>query len=142
MWIGGWSVGGLDDTPARTTCFHPSPRPICSAEGLGRWAFGAAGWPVATLFRLRSGACVQQPPSPLSSAATALSLFPRGRVSTGEVSVPTSDAPCCISAVALRVAEALAALTLQRSLWSHVRIHRHSQTADFGEWSHLGNLGS
>ena len=47
----------LATRPPLTTWFHPSPSSICSAEGLARWAFGAAGWPVAMLFRLRSGAC-------------------------------------------------------------------------------------
>ena len=47
----------LTTRPPRTTWFHPSPKSICPAEGLARWAFGAAGWPTATLFRLRSGAC-------------------------------------------------------------------------------------
>ena len=40
-------------------------------------------------------------------------LLPRGRSSTGEVGALTSDAPRCVSAVVLRVAEALAALALQ-----------------------------
>ena len=39
----------------RCVC-SPSPRSICSAEGLACWAFGEASWPVTTLFRLRSGA--------------------------------------------------------------------------------------
>ena len=51
----------------------------------------------------------------VTSATTALRLFPRGRAATGEMGVPTSDAPWCVSAVALRVAKALAAFTLQRS---------------------------
>jgi len=46
----------------------------------------------------------------VSSAATALMLFPRYREATGEVGAPTSDAPWCISAVLLRLAEVLAAL--------------------------------
>ena len=72
-----------------------------------------------------------------SPAATALRLFPRGRASTGEVGAPTKDAPGCVSAVTLRVAEALAALALQRAFWSHIGLHRHSQAAEFGERSHF-----
>ena len=75
-----------------------------------------------------------------TSAATALRLFPRGRTPTGEVGAPTRNAPRRVSAVSLRVSEALAVLALQRALWSHVRLHRHSQAAVFGDWSHLGHL--
>ena len=56
-------------------------------------------------------------------AATALRLFPRERTSTGEVGAPTSDALGCVSAVTLRVAEALVALTMQGAFWRHVRFH-------------------
>jgi len=69
----------------------------------------------------------------VSPTATAHRLLPRGRASTGEVGAPTSDAPRCVSAVALCVAEALAALALQRTFWNQVRLHRHSQAAEFGE---------
>jgi len=69
----------------------------------------------------------------VSTAATALGLFPRGRASTAEVTAPTGDAPVCVSAVTLRVAKTLAALALQSAFWSHVRFHRHSQAADLGE---------
>jgi len=51
----------------------------------------------------------------VSPTATALRLFSWGRASTGEVGTPTSDAPGCVAAVKLRVAEALAALALQRA---------------------------
>ena len=57
-WGGGLGcglVGGF--VVALTTWFHPSARSIYSAVGPARWALGAAGWPVATLFRLHSGAC-------------------------------------------------------------------------------------
>jgi hypothetical protein len=72
----------------------------------------------------------------VSSAATGLWLYLKGRAPNGVVGAPTSDAPLCVCAFALRVAEALAALTLQWSLWMHVRIHRHSKAADFGEEWH------
>jgi len=43
----------------------------------------------------------------VSSAATALGLFPRGRATTGEVAAPTRDASGCVTAVSLRVSKAL-----------------------------------
>jgi len=67
----------------------------------------------------------------ISRAATAHTLVPRGIAATGEVEAATSDAPRCVSAVALRVAEALAAHALQLTLGSQIRFHRHSQTAEF-----------
>jgi hypothetical protein len=51
-----------------------------------------------------------------SSATTALRLNPRGRAPAGEVEPNTNDAPRRISAVALRVTEAMATLTLQWAL--------------------------
>ena len=62
----------------------------------------------------------------VSPTATFLGLFPRGRATTAGVVASTSEAPGCVSAVMLCVAEALAALTLQRAFWGHVRLHRHS----------------
>jgi len=38
------------------------------------------------------------------------------------------------------VAKTLGALALQWALWSHVRIHRHRQTAEIVDWSHCGHL--
>ena len=52
----------------------------------------------------------------VSPAAIALRLFLRGIASRG--GSPTSDAPGCISAVTLRVAEALAALVRQMQAYS------------------------
>ena len=52
----------------------------------------------------------------------------------------TRDAPGRISAVTLCVSEALAAFTLQGTLWRHVRLHRHSKTAEFGDRSDLGHF--
>ena len=69
----------------------------------------------------------------VTPADTVLRLFSRGRAATGEMGVLTSDAPWCVSAVALRMAEELVALTLQRAFGSYVRLHRHSQTAEFVE---------
>jgi hypothetical protein len=55
------------------------------------------------------------------------------RAPAGEVRATTGDAPRRISAVALRVAEVLVELTLHESFRSHVRLHRHSQGAEFGD---------
>jgi len=109
---------------------------------------------VASFLRARSGACKRRSrlfsvhTTPvvhcvITPAATALSLLPRGEAPSGEVGAPTRDAPGRVSAVSLCVSEALAALAalaLQRALWSHVRLHRYSQAADFGDWSHPGHL--
>jgi len=51
----------------------------------------------------------------VSPADTALRLFPRGRISTGNVEARTRDTPGGLFAVTLRVSKALAALALQ---WS------------------------
>ena len=147
----GWGLGcelvgsivvALSTRPPRTTCFHHSPRPICSAEGTARWALGATRWPVA----------LQEPPSlPSTSHSHDSSLcgFPR---SHGTEAVPTglsvhrrggsphNDAPGCVSAFTLFGAEALAAFALQRTFWSHIRLHRDSQAAQFGEPSQLWRL--
>ena len=69
----------------------------------------------------------------VTPAATALRLLPRGRAPTGDVGAPTRDAPGGVSAFSLRVSKALAALALQAPLWSHLRLHRHSQAAEFGD---------
>jgi hypothetical protein len=54
-------------------------------------------------------------------ATAALSLNTVCLALTSEVRETTGDAPMGVSAVALRVAEELAALTLQRPLRGHVR---------------------
>jgi len=51
----------------------------------------------------------------VTPAATALRLLPRGSATAGEVGALTQDAPGRVSAVSLRVSEALAALALQRT---------------------------
>ena len=79
---------------------------------------------MAALFGCIRAIALQKPPllhtatgvrCVVSPAATALMLFPRGRASSGEVGAPTSDTPGFVSAVTQRVAEALAALVLQRA---------------------------
>jgi hypothetical protein len=51
----GEGVLALTTRPPRPTWLHPSPKSLCSAEGSTRLAFGAAGWLVATVWRLRAG---------------------------------------------------------------------------------------
>jgi len=119
----------------------PSPRSICSAEGPARWVLGTQVglwrsyfgclWVLAlqelpSLFPIHTAMAVR---CVVSRAATALWLLPRGRTSTGEVEAPTRDARGSVLIVALRVAETLAALALQRAFWSYARLHRHSQIA-------------
>ena len=139
VWVVGWVRRSLDDTIPSDDVIPPTAKvPL-----LGRWTgplsfrsgrlacgdalSSALGrllcksrlrlLPIytATVFR-----CVVSP------AASAHRLLLRGRASTGEVEAPTSDAPRCVSAVALRVSDALAALALQLTFWSQVRLHRHS----------------
>jgi hypothetical protein len=64
----------------------------------------------------------------------------RGRTSTGDVEASTSNALGCVSAVTMRVSEALAAFTLQWSLWRHERLHSHLQTAELGDRSDLEHV--
>ena len=59
------------------------------------------------------------------SAATALWLLQQGRTSP-RFGSPTSDAPGCLSAFTMHVAEALEALEMLRAFSSHIRLHRHS----------------
>jgi hypothetical protein len=75
--------------------------------------------------------------SVVTSAATALGLFPLGKATTGKVGPPTRDASWCITAVSLRVSKAMAALALQLAFRGHVRFYRHSQASDFGECSYF-----
>ena len=63
-----------------------------------------------------------------------------GRAVTRKVRAPTRDAPRRVSAVSLRMAEALAAFGLDWALWCQVCFHRHSQVTEFFEGSHLGHL--
>jgi hypothetical protein len=56
------------------------------------------------------------------------------------VGAPTREVSGRLSAVTLRVSEARAAFTLQWFIWRHVRLHRHSQTAELGDRSDVGHL--
>ena len=146
MCVVGWVRRGLDDTPPSGDVIPPPAKVLLLGRRTGPlrfWscrlgcsdAFPAALGRLLNKSRLRFLAlntatvahCVVSP------AATASRLVPRGRAPIGEVGAPTSDAPRCLSIVALRVAEALAAPALQRTLGDQVRFHRHSQAAEFGE---------
>ena len=60
-------------------------------------------------------------------------VFSRVSAPTGQVGGTIRDAPRRVSAVSLRVSEALAALALHGAFWIHVRLHRQSQAAEFGD---------
>ena len=146
MWFVGWDLRGLDDTPPLDDVIPPLAKVLLLGRRTGPLSFWSGrlccgdALPAA-LGRLLSKSRLRFLPlntAPVARcvvypAATARSLVPRGRAPTGEVGAPTSDAPGCVSAVALRVAEALAALALQRTFSSQVRLHRHSQAAEFGD---------
>jgi len=135
VWVVGWVRRSLDDTLPSDDVIPPLAKVLLLGRWTGQLSFrsgrlGCVDALSASLMRLPCKGrlsflllhtatvvlCVVCP------AATAHRLLPRGRVSTVEV-----------RAVALRVAEALAALALQRTFRSQVRLHRHSQTAEFGE---------
>jgi len=128
VWVVGWVRRSLDDAPPWDDVIPPFAKVLL----LGRWTeplsfrsgrFGCGDALSAELGRLLCKSRLRLLPlytatvfrCVVSPAATAHRLLPRGRASTGEVGAPTSDAPRCVSAVALRVAEALAALALQRT---------------------------
>ena len=132
FWIGvwGWIGGGLDNMPpsndeipplAQVHLLRRGPRPLSFWRG--RLACGGAL--SDTLGRLLCMGRLR--PLPINTApvvrlvvapaATALRLLPRCRAPTGKVVAPSRDAPGRVSAVTLRVTEALAALALQWFLW-------------------------
>jgi hypothetical protein len=144
----GWSGGGcyLDNTPPSDDVIPPltqvhllgrGPSPL-SFRGYRVACGGALSGMLGCLlcksrprfFPLDTAPVVRTVVSP---AATALELFSRGRAPTGEVGAATRDAPGRVSAVTLRVSKALSALALQWAFWGHVRLHRHSQSAEFSE---------
>ena len=145
MGVGGWS-GGLDDTPSSDDVVLPLAQLHLLGRGTGLLSFRCSRMACSDalsaeigrllcksrllllpLYTAKVVRCVVTP------AASALRLFPWGRAATGEMGTLTSDAPGCVSAVGLCMAEALAVLTLQWAFRSQVRLHRHSQAAEFGE---------
>jgi hypothetical protein len=141
-----WGGGGLDNTPPSDDVIPTLAQVLLLGKGPGPLSFQSGG--VARggalsdsfgrslckgrlrLFPLNTASVVYRVVAP---AASALRLLPRGRASTRDLGAPTRDAPGRVSAVSLRVAEAFAALALQCALWSHVRLHRHSQAAEFDD---------
>jgi len=133
VWFFGWDRRGLDDTPPLDDVVPPLAKALLLGRRTrplgfrsGRLCCGDA-LPAALGRLLCKSRLRLLPPNTatvarcvVSPAATSRTLVPRGRAGTGEVGAPTSDAPSCVSAVALRVAEALAAPALQRTLGSQV----------------------
>ena len=74
----------------------------------------------------------------LAAVAPRLSLW--GRAVTREVRPPSRDAPRSVSTVPLRMAEALATLSLKWAFRRHARLHRDPQTAELSERAHSGQL--
>jgi len=58
------------------------------------------------------------------------------------VGASTRDAAGRFYAVTFNVSEALVAFAFKGTLWKNVRFHRHSQTAEFGNRTHLGHFRS
>ena len=142
----GWVRRGLDNTHpldvmvptlAKALLLSRRARPLGFRSG----GFGCGGALPAALGRLLSKGRLRLLPlnaatitrCVVSPAATSRRLVLRGMAVTGEVGAITSEASRCVSAVAMRVAEALAAPALQRNLGGQVQFHRHSQAAEFGD---------
>jgi len=133
MWVAGWSCGSLDDTPPSDDVIPSLTQVHLLGRGTGPQRFKsgrlACGDALSAAYRrllcksrlhflpLHTATVVCCVVSP---AVTALKLFPRDSASTGEVGAPTCDSLGCVSAVTLRVAEALAVLALQQAFWSHI----------------------
>jgi hypothetical protein len=147
-----WVGWGPDDTPPLDDVAPPLAQVHLLGRGSGPLGFRGNRVPRDGALRALLGRplCKGRPRILLKAApvvrrvvppaATALRLFPRGDATAREMGATTSDAPGSVSAVTLRVAEALAALALQWVLGDHVRFHRHSQAAVFCERSHLGEM--
>jgi len=150
MWVGGWTRGCLDDMPPSDDVIPPLAQVHLLGRGTGQLSFRSSRLACDDAVSAAFGRLLcksRLPFLPLltytvirrveSPAATALRLLPRSRASIGEVDASTSDVPGCLSSFPLRVTEALAALALQRIFWRHIRLHSHSQAAEFGERSHF-----
>ena len=146
MWFVGWNRRGLDDTPPLDDVIPPLSKALLLGRrtrplGFRSGRLGCGDDLPAAMGRLLSKRHLRFLPlntatisrCVVSPAATARRLVPRGRAATTEVGAPTSDASRCVSAVALRVAEAFTSPALQRTLAGQVRFHRHSQAAEFGD---------
>ena len=115
--IWGWSGGGLDNMPPSDDVIPPLAQVNLLVRGPGQLSFWIGG------------------------VACGGALSDTLRRSLCKVGAPTCDTLGRVSTVSLRVSKAVAALALQWALWSHVRLHRHSQSAEFGDLTHFGHLG-
>ena len=150
MRVGGWCRGSLEDASPSDDVIPPLAQIHLLGRGTGPLNFRSGSLDCgdalsAVVGRLLCKSHLRLLPlhtatvvrCVVSAAAIALRLFPRGRAFTGVVGAPTSDAPGYVSGVTPRVVEVLAALALQRDLWSHILLRRHSQPAEFCEPSHF-----
>jgi len=109
------------------------------SRGHAPWDFGEAGWSATALLQPRWGAFFARAAFAFFHftqpryfpAAAALGLFRQGGEYTVELGAPTRDASGSVSAVTMRMPEALAALALQWEFWYHVisTDNRNSQTS-------------
>jgi hypothetical protein len=142
----GWSGGSLDNTPTSDDVIPPLAKFHLLGRGPCPLSFrgGRAACGGALSGMLECLLCNSRPRffpldiapvlrSVVSPAATAQRLFSRGTAATGDVEATTRDATGRVPAVTLRVSEAVAALALQWAFWRHVRLHRHSQSAEFDD---------
>jgi len=163
LWLGGclsdwlWDgfrSTGLDNSPPSDHVapslaqVHLLSRGSCLVRFWGSSRFACCVHPVALcrrplckrgprLFAFHTSTVVRRV---VALTAAAPRLSPRGRAATREVRAPTRDTPRSVSAVPLRMAEALAALALEWALWRHVRLHHDPQSAELGERAHCGHL--
>ena len=77
----------------------------------------------------------------ISSIAADFKLLLRREALPSEASLTRTNTPGCIATVPLRVAEALAALSLQEVFRGVVRFHRDTKAADFSQRTHLTTSG-
>ena len=118
MLVGWWSRGSLDDTPPSDDVVPPLAQVHLLGRGTGPMSFRSgrldSGDALSAAFgRLLRKSRLRLLPLHTTTvircvifpAARTLRLLPGGTANTGEVGVPTSVVPRCVSAVTLRVAE-------------------------------------
>jgi len=129
---------GIHDSiprPGPSARCRAHPAELLGARLVGGDALSTTLWRLHSKSRLRFFAlynatvlCRVVPPQPQHSACSRGVEQPPDRWEP-----PTGNAPGCLSTVTLRVSKALATLALQWDFCRHVRLHRHSQAAEFGE---------
>jgi len=127
-----------------TTGFPSGPRLSCSSKGPSRFAFVAVGRMGASLLAAfnRFPLCKLLVASVNSTTAAALKLLLLSTPLHKITSLTISNTVGCTSAIALHMAESLAALALQRALWGDIRLCRDSQGAEFSLKTHLRHFMS